>query len=267
MKRNILTVLSFLALLLFASLVILQDLTKAIPDNTAEDEPVINFFASSAEQKIETFAKEHGLEPDAWPDTLIHLLENNPDTEEFVLNYPLLKDVRQTIDLTEQEGSAEVPLLFQWDTRWGYSQYGDEVMGLSGCGPTCLSMVCLYLLDDARYDPSYVANFSQENGYCVPGNGSTWTLISEGGCELGLDVVEIPLDEDRLVRNLEVGNPVICVMGPGDFTTTGHFIVVSGYEDGKIKVNDPNSKVRSAQLWEYKAIESQIRNLWVCRIP
>ena len=82
---------------------------------------------------------------------------------------------------------------------------------------------------------------------------------------LGLDVIEIPLDVDRIIRNLEVGNPVVCIMGPGDFTSTGHFIVMTGYEDGKIKVNDPNSPDRSNMLWDYDVIKDQIRNLWVCR--
>jgi hypothetical protein len=79
--------------------------------------------------------------------------------------------------------------------------------------------------------------------------------------------VEIPLDEDRLIRNLEVGNPVICVMGPGDFTTTGHFIVMTGYSDGEIHINDPNSIRRSEKTWKYEEIKDQIRNLWVCRLP
>ena len=138
-------------------------------------------------------------------------------------------------------------------------------MALSGCGPTCLSMVCIYLLNDSLYSPRYIADFAEKNGYCVPGNGSSWTLISEGGKELGLDVIEIPLDEGRIMRNLEAGNPVICVMGPGDFTTTGHFIVMTGCIDGKISVNDPNSQARSNMLWEYDKIKDQIRNLWVCR--
>ena len=138
-------------------------------------------------------------------------------------------------------------------------------MGLSGCGPTCLSMVCLYLLDDPIYTPQYVAEFAKENGYSGDGNGSAWTLISKGGVELGLDVTEIPLDENRIIRNLEVGNPIICVVGPGDFTSTGHFIIMTGYEDGFVSVNDPNSNARSEQLWDLKAVMSQIRNLWVCR--
>ena len=218
-----------------------------------------------ADKIIAAFAQEHDLDLRDWPDSLRELLEKNPETEEFVLQYPLRKDAAPDIDLSEYVGSSEVPLFLQWDERWGYSKYGNNMMGLSGCGPTCLSMVCMYILDDARYSPRYIADFAQQNGYCVPGNGSSWTLISEGGVLLGLDVTEIPLDENRIMRNLEAGNPIICIMGPGDFTTSGHFIVMTGCEDGKIKVNDPNSPARSGMLWDYDAIKDQIRNLWVCR--
>ena len=220
---------------------------------------------SDADKIITAFAREHQLDLSDWPDNLRELLEKNPETEEFVLNYPLKKDETPDIDLSEYLDSSEVPLFLQWDERWGYSKYGNTIMGLSGCGPTCLSMVCMYILNDTQYSPRYIADFAQENGYCVPGNGSSWTLISEGGILLGLDVIEIPLDENRIIRNLEAGNPIICIMGPGDFTSSGHFIVMTGYEDGKIKVNDPNSPTRSGMLWEYDSIKDQIRNLWVCR--
>lgn len=50
-------------------------------------------------------------------------------------------------------------------------------------------------------------------------------------------------------------------MKSGNFTTEGHFIVLTGTSDGKIKVNDPNSRARS-KLWDYETIEGQIKNLW-----
>lgn len=200
------------------------------------------------------------------PEELLELMERNPETKEFVLNYPLKKDNDYEIDLSEYENCTEVPLFLQWDERWGYTTYGDTMMGLSGCGPTCLSMVCVYLLNDSSYDPRYVADFSENNGYCVAGSGSAWALISEGGKTLGLDVIEITLDEKRIEKNLEVGNPIICIMGPGDFTTNGHFIVMTDYINGKIKVNDPNSITNSEKLWDFEDIKYQIRNLWVCSL-
>ncbi|MBQ4602689.1 MAG: hypothetical protein IJB24_07500 [Clostridia bacterium] len=50
--------------------------------------------------------------------------------------------------------------------------------------------------------------------------------------------------------------------GTGGFTENGHFILLSGIEDGKIKINDPNSIANSKKLWEFEDISGQIKNLW-----
>ena len=226
----------------------------------------INSRYSGTNPLILAFAKEHGLKPSDWPESLVEMLEKTPEAESFVLNYPLLHNRQQEIDLTEYLHTDSVPLFLQWDTRWGYQTYGDGMIAQTGCGPTCLSMVCVYLLDDPTLDPGYVARFSRNNGYCVPGNGTSWTLISEGGEKLGLDVTEIPLVEGIINDHLKAGDPIICVMGPGDFTTSGHYIVLTGYEDGLFRVNDPNSPLRSQMLWDYDDIEDQVRNLWVCKV-
>jgi ABC-type bacteriocin/lantibiotic exporter with double-glycine peptidase domain len=128
-------------------------------------------------------------------------------------------------------------------------------------------MVLVHLLQDATYTPRYVADFAEDNKYYAKGSGSKWALISEGGETLGLDVTELPLDENRMKKNLEQGNPIICIMGPGDFNTAGHFIVLRGLEDGKFIVNDPNSKENSERLWSYEEISGEIKNLWACRKP
>lgn len=259
MKKTI--ILSIAALIVMAVLVACSDQPPHdIPTTTPSTPPY-----SDENELIAAFAREHHLSLSEWPDKLIDLLERNPETAEYVLHYPLKKDLNFEIDLQGYINNDRVPLLFQWDERWGYTKYGNDMMGLTGCGPTCLSMVCLYLLDDPKYSPRYIADFAIENGYCVPGNGSSWTLISKGGVTLGLDVTELPLDKNRIIRNLQVGNPIICVMGPGDFTSSGHFIVMTGYVDGKISVNDPNSPTRSNMLWDYEDIKDQIRNLWACR--
>lgn len=231
--------------------------TTTVTEDTAATEP----------RTIEEFAALHGLSLSDWPEELLELLEKNPETKEFVWNYPLKKDLEADIDLSEYIGSDKVPLLLQWDQRWGYTEYTGKVMGLSGCGPTCLSMVCIYLLDDAKFTPKYIAQFAEENGYCAPGSGSFWTLIAEGGNKLGLDVKEIPLDENRMIKNLEQGNPIICNVRAGFFTTSGHYIVITEYADGYVKVNDPNSPSKSEQSWKLTEVMEQIRNLWVCKTP
>jgi len=220
--------------------------------------------ATEAERKVKTFADEHGLSYGAYPESLIQLLERNPETEAFVLEYPLYQG--EEYDLSEFDRSAGVPLMMQWDRRWGYEKYGSDMIAITGCGPTCVAMVGYYLTgDEETFDPAAVAAFSEKNGYYATGYGSSWPLISEGAVKLGLDVTEIPLVEKRMKDNLEVGNPIICAMGAGDFTTTGHYIVIVGLEEGKFVVNDPNSRENSGKLWSYEQIQGQIRNLWVIR--
>ena len=220
---------------------------------------------TDANSTVLAFAQANDLDYDIYPESLIDLLERNPETEAFVLNYPLEYDKEHLVDLSEYENSEGIPLFMQWDQRWGYTIYGNDVAGLTACGPVCLSMAAYYLTGDVAFSPDKMISFAIDNGYCTAGSGSSWTLISEGGVKLGFDVTEIPLDEARIISNLEVYNPIICVMGPGDFTTTGHYIILSGYENGMIRVNDPNSKANSAKLWSYEEIKDQIRNLWVIR--
>lgn len=220
---------------------------------------------SDADRIIAAFAEENGLRLTDYPDSLRELLQRNPETEDFVLHYPLDKDRDADVDLSAYKDTDGIPLFLQWDRQWGHLEYGGQPAALTGCGPTCLSMAAFYLTGDVAFSPDRMYEFADKNGYYSPGNGSSWTLISEGGVKLGFDVTEIPLSKSRILDNLEVGNPIICAMGPGDFTTSGHFIVLAGTEDGLLRVNDPNSITNSRKLWSFEDIEGQFRNLWVIR--
>ena len=215
---------------------------------------------TEAELAVKAYAQKHSVFYSDYPESLIDLLERNPEAEQFVLEYPLYE--KTPYDLSEYADSDTVPLFLQWDQRWGYETYGSDCIGITGCGPTCLAMVGYHLTGDSQFDPAQIARFAEESGYYAPGYGSSWTLISQGGVELGLDVTELPLDEGVMEKHLKSGTPIICAMGPGHFTTAGHYIVLTGLEDGQFTVNDPNSRLNSEKLWSYDDISGQIRNLW-----
>ena len=140
-------------------------------------------------------------------------------------------------------------------------------MAVNGCGPTCLSMVCCGLTGEGTWNPYKVARMAEENGYYVKGQGSSWDLMSGGAAQLGLYAETVTFDETHILEVLQQGQPIICVMGPGDFTTQGHFLVLTGVDnDGKILVHDPNSRKRSEQSWELARLMTQIRNLWTYRV-
>lgn len=233
--------------------------------NDTEDQDAFAGGETSIISKLENFAAKNNFSVNEYPEELIELLQRNAETEEFVLNYPLKKGSFSKEALTESLVNGKVPLLMQWDDRWGYYEYGNNVMGLTGCGPTCLSMVAIYLLQDESMTPLYMSDYAVNNGYCVPGSGTSWGMMSDGAKGLGLRVNEVSLDEEQIRKNLEAGRPIIAIMGPGDFTDKGHFLVFTGWEDGKIVINDPNSKINSQKLWEYEDIKGQIRGMWAYR--
>ena len=237
-----------------------------VPTTAATTEATINpYLSDTPEERLIIFAREKGLSIEEWPESLLELLQKNPDAEEFVRDYPFRPEEQEPIDLSDQVGTGKVPLLYQWDKRWGYSKYGGQMMALTGCGPTCLSMACLYVLEDPKYTPLYVADFAEDNGYYVKGAGSSWTLISKGAKKLGLKVDTIPPNASRIMDELEDGNLVVCAMGPGDFTTSGHYILLAGAKDGKAIVHDPNSSTNSQKLWKVSGFRDQISMLWVIK--
>ena len=166
----------------------------------------------------------------------------------------------------------EIPCLYQWDTRWGYKEYGSGVMGLTGCGPTALSMVTMYLRQDITFTPDWMADFSTENGFSIEGNGTSWAIMSEGAIMLGLTVDDVPPVEDTMARELLNGRPIICVLGPGSFTDTGHYVVITGYEGeendygvyegGKFTMNDSNCIEHSTRTWSFDDFASEINAMW-----
>lgn len=96
----------------------------------------------------------------------------------------------------------------------------------------------------------------------MAGTGTMWSLFTEGAAAYGLTGEEIPLDESVMNSCLGSGAVIVASMLPGDFTQSGHFIVIYGLGDGGYRVHDPNSAGRSAQTWTYERLSGQIANLW-----
>lgn len=125
------------------------------------------------------------LREQGYPESLIALVERNPETKDFVLDYPKYKGLEE-IDISKDVMKGEIPHFLQWDERWGYETYGSDFLAVTGCGPTCLSMVTCGLTGDTQWNPYEVAKMAEDNGYYVDGSGSSWDLMSSGAEKLGL---------------------------------------------------------------------------------
>lgn len=221
-------------------------------------------------QKLFAMRKEYKqiddilISMERYPKDVLELLVKNPETIDFVSDYlKHVNDTSPTGEITEEEMSQVIPLFQQWDKRWGYVRYGSNIIAIDGCGPTCMSMVYTGLTEKQDMSPANMADFCMENDYYTEDSGTSWNLMSNGAKKLGLEVHKISLSEEQMKSELKEGHPLICSMKPGDFTTTGHFIVLRDVtEDGKLLLNDPNNIAHSQKEWDFEKVFGQIKALW-----
>lgn len=195
------------------------------------------------------------------PQSVISLARRNSETIPFAFHYPGEKE--PSIDLTAEVKKGAIPHFLQWDERWGYQTYGGDILAVTGCGPTCLSMVWCGLTGGTQRDPGTLAAWAEESGYYVEGTGTAWSLMSEGAERIGLRAKEVPASAEAVAAALNSGQPIIASVGPGDFTSAGHFIVLAGLDSGgQVIVRDPNSKKRSRKTWDRERLLEQTKQMW-----
>lgn len=201
-----------------------------------------------------------------YPEDIAGLLDKNPETAGFVDHYPEKKDQPPADTIGEDLEQGGIPLLLQWDERWGYAPYGNSVVAVSGCGPTCMAMVASGLNGDPSITPAKTAEYSSANGYLDEDNNTYWAFMEEACANWNLAYEAVMNEEAAVAAQLQAGHPIICSMGPGYFTQNGHFIVLTGYENGMITINDPFSKSNSEAEWTFAQIKGQIKAMWAYRL-
>lgn len=264
--RRICRLTAVLALLLVAVFALKK--TNVIPGHhNYEMEKPVQRTEEEVQKKLEEMAKKHREYKDIlehyedYPETYLAALANNPEMLDYVKGY---LDSHGVLDakLTKSEKKEDYPLFIQWDKRWGYASYGTSSIGISGCGPTCLTMVIYGLTENELATPDKVARYSEEQGYYIEGTGTSWELMTDGAAAFGVTGSELSLDESSMKQALDAGHPIICAMRAGDFTAAGHFIMIYGYDKKGFIINDPNSRTRSEKRWTYEELNGQIKNLW-----
>ena len=185
----------------------------------------------------------------------------SPEKIDFVLVEPFTTEtVSGQAEVTAKKG--EVPYLLQYDDRWGFHPYGSSCIGYTGCGPTCLSMAVIGLTGDTSATPDVISDFSEANGYYVPGSGTSWSLFTDGAASFGVQGWVIGTDEDTMRDCLQRGGVLVASMLPGDFTRVGHFILLVDCGVSGIRVYDPNCVEHSQRWWSYDELAGQIAQVW-----
>ncbi len=193
---------------------------------------------------------------------------NGPEKTPFALLSAFRAPDDSGLEIEFDLEDGELPYLLQYDSRWCFHGYGSSVIGFTGCGPTCLSMAAIGLTGNTAYTPAYVADMSEAGGHYVMGAGTAWSLFTAGAAQLGLSSETVVVDKSAMKERLSEGAVLVAAMLPGDFTTSGHFILIYGTAlTGGFKVYDPNSIERSERTWSFSRLEPQISQLWSLSLP
>ena len=144
-----------------------ETLVEKIPAPVSRtEEEVLEVLSDKAKTDAQyAYIIEHVSE---YPSAMLAALANNPEMLDFVSGYLEQTSVSSNASLTKKEKKETYPLLIQWDSRWGYIPYGSSNIGISGCGPTCLSMGIYALTRDASTTPVWIRDILL-SAPCAPG--------------------------------------------------------------------------------------------------
>lgn len=136
------------------------------------------------------------------------------------------------------ENNMDIPLYYQYANEWGSLRYGRGTLSKTGSGPTCIAMVVTYLTNSTVTPDDIVSHTGDQY---AQGAGSSWDIFPACANHWGIQCDAIGLSSKIITNSLAEGKPVILSVGQGMFTTSSHYIVLTGVtSDGRVLVNDPN---------------------------
>lgn len=200
--------------------------------------------------------------------------EGNPNVIHFLYLYGHDVSSPESFEYTDNERQALlpllgddvhglVPLLMQWDWRWGYDWYGGGPAGLTGCAPTCMTMIGLGLTGDESFTPRDMCAYSESAGFWVPGSGTSWSLVTNAFPNHPIRSAQISTDEGTIRSELQAGHPVLINVGIGKFSAVGHFMVLAGLaDDGTFILNDPNNLENCSRTWPWSDLSTEVVSAW-----
>lgn len=170
----------------------------------------------------------------------------------------------------------------QTDPRWAgipYAVKGESAtIGGSGCGPTSMAMV-LATWADKSVTPKTECAWALENGYKAKGQGTYYSYFTPAAKRYGLDCRQ--LNHASIYGNNGAvyhttareavlnGDLVIACMGKGNWTRSGHFVLVWWIDQEKdvVYINDPASTKTARTRGSYRLFVKQVKYYFVIKRP
>lgn len=171
-------------------------------------------------------------------------------------------------------------IYYQTDSRWRYNDYSAKgektTVGASGCGPTSMAMV-LATWCDKNVTPATECKWALANGWKCPHSGTYYQYFVPAAKRYGLkctrlNTVSIYKDSSSSLHETAKkailnGDLVIACMGRGNWTSSGHYVLVWWIDGNTIYINDPASSKAVRTRGSYALFKSQVKYYWVIENP
>lgn len=153
----------------------------------------------------------------------------------------------------------------QFDSRWKskpYTATGNkkQTIGSSGCGPTSMADIVATWIDKAQ-TPVELCKYSLDHGFRTKNDGTAWGFFKSVAAAYGFGKFVQTKSMATARAALKAGALVVASMGPGYWTSGGHFICLWKTDDVYMYANDPASSTRKRQ--KLAAFEEQRKQFFI----
>lgn len=187
--------------------------------------------------------------------------KGTPNHAEKVMRYYSIATGDSSANVSLLDGNSGLKVVYynQGDAAWASLPYGSSTIRKSGCGPTSMA-ICISTLSGKRITPRQTATWAGSNGYYVKGQGSSHSVVPALAKQYKLKCKGVGKNQNEIIKALKSGKLVVAIMASGHFTSGGHFIVLTGIQNGKITVADCGSRERTKKTWSLSLILNEARS-------
>lgn len=159
-----------------------------------------------------------------------------------------------TLSLTTSIGT--LTYYNQSDARWANYLYGgSDPLAAYGCGPTALAMLVNSFTENTCQPPD-IAAWAADNNYWSAGYGTRHEFVPDCANAFGMHAASFQnYTVEGLLAELKSGHVIVALMGPGHFSDSGHFIIITDdWSGNQVRVADPARLERTQMAWDAQII-------------
>ena len=157
----------------------------------------------------------------------------------------------------EQTENKQLKVVYYNQADYPGKKIGGSTIQAAGCGPTAVA-VCYSSLTGKKADVPKMCKQAYKHGWYYTGQGCSHSVIPGLSKLYGMQCKGLGTNKDAVEKALRAGHPVVALMGPGDFTKNGHFVVLTRMV-GKDKVIKQGKEGANAggPFWEISVKEEK----------